>query len=155
MTVRNRHPAPPRALGVAGKPVRYVAVGQDPAASALFGLRDCAGLAAAAGQPDLALAVPGKTNLFGVLEEAFGEAVIRALDRDGRVQAPAFTLHLVTRRIALAAAMPVLACFTAAGQATALLASPRCAGLVYVPWSPADQAGFLAACPNAVLVEVP
>lgn len=135
--------------------MRYLAVTADPAASALFGLRDCAGLAAAAGQPDLAIAVPGKANLFGVLEDAFGKAVVKALDRDGRVQAPAVTLHLVTRRIALPAAMPVLACFTAADQAADLLASPRCTGLVYVPWSPDDQAAFLAAYPDAALVEAP
>lgn len=154
MTPRTHRPAP-RVPASAAKPVRYVAVAADPAASALIGLRDCVGLAAAAGKPDLALAVPGKTNLFGVLEDAFGEAVVKALDRDGRVQAPAVTLHLVTRRIALAAAMPVLACFTTTDQAAGLLASPRCTGLVYAPWSPEDQAAFLAAYPDAVLVDMP
>jgi len=62
----------------------------------------CGALLQRRGCTAMALAVPGKSNLDGVVRNVFGDDVIRVLDRDNRLDLKGITIQLLTTRWQLA-----------------------------------------------------
>ena len=61
----------------------------------------CGALLQEQGCSVMGLAVHAKSNLDGVAKTVFGANVIRALDRDNRLELKSITLHLLTEKIQL------------------------------------------------------
>ena len=97
----------------------------------------------------MALAVPQKTNLDGLISDLLSEKVVSVLERDNQLVLGTITLHLVTKRIPLRHAGPVLAAWTDIAQVKVLAGSFHTSGLIYLPWQEDELPAFRKLYPDA------
>ncbi len=102
--------------------------------------KKCGEIAQKKGYSKLGLAVPAKTNLYGMLSDLLGEDVINIFQRDNVLDLNGITIHLITRRVKPKNfSGPVLAVHTALDQTKEIAKAAYCKELIYVPWT--DEEG--------------
>lgn len=112
--------------------------------------RHCGALLQARGSSTMGLAVHTKDNLDGVIRSVFGERVIRALERDNRLDLKGITLHLLTEKIQIRKLEgPVLAAFMSPDKLAKIIACAGVTEIVFVPWAADEHAAYLAAHPSS------
>jgi len=102
----------------------------------------CGKLAVEGRYADITLAVPGKTNLDGMISEFIGEQATRSLQRDNKLDLHGLTLNLATQRIAVRHRGPVLAAFVSIKYIRVLAKSHYVTDLVYIPWQEDELPAF-------------
>lgn len=109
----------------------------------------CGQLAVSGRHVHITLAVPGKTNLDGMISDFIGEKATHLLKRDNKLDLHSLTLHLATQRILVCHRGPVLAAFAAIKYIKALAKSHHASDLVYVPWREDELPAFRKLFPDA------
>ncbi len=112
--------------------------------------RHCGALLLTRGCTTMALAVHTKNNLDGVISSVFGEAVVRALDRDNKLDIKGITIQLLTEKIQLRKLNgPVLAAFVDPAKLDTIIACSGVTDIVFVPWAAEEHAVYVAAYPSS------
>lgn len=98
----------------------------------------------------MGLAVPGKSNLDGVVRAVFGDDVIRVLDRDNRLDLKGITIQLLTERIQVRKlAGPVVAAYVSPTKLDKVVSCSGVTDIVFVPWTRDDLEAYLAMHPTS------
>lgn len=96
------------------------------------------------GTNEVALAVHGKTNLSGTIENALDELFVKQLKKDGFVNNGGVTVFLLTEKIQSDFQEGViLACHSSGKFLKKLISDCRATDIVYVPWHPDEVNRYL------------
>ena len=98
----------------------------------------------------IGLAVHNKGNLDGVVRTVFGDSVVKALDRDNKLERKGITIHLLTEKIQLRKLEgPVVAAFVDPHKLDKIVSSAGVTDIVFVPWAEEELPIYLAAHPTS------
>lgn len=97
------------------------------------------------GHAKMAIAVPTKGNLDGLISGVLGDQLVTQLQKKKVADLRGLQLYLITDRITPHGfSGPVLAAYTSPERAKYLSTWPSCKALVYVPWAEEEAADFEA-----------
>ncbi|MDF3831439.1 hypothetical protein P3W85_00455 [Cupriavidus basilensis] len=98
----------------------------------------------------MGLAVHSKSNLDGVFRTVFSEQVIKALDRDNRLDLKGVTIQLLTEKIQVRKLEgPVLAAFVAPEKLGKIIACHGVTDIVFVPWAVEELVAYVETHPGS------
>jgi hypothetical protein len=110
----------------------------------------CGALLQRRGCTAMALAVPGKSNLGGVVRNVFGDDVIRVLDRDNRLDLKGITIQLLTERIQVRKLEgPVVAAYISPAKLDKVVSCSGVTDIVFVPWTEDELQAYVAMHPTS------
>ena len=111
----------------------------------LKGLESAIKIAIDNGTNEVALAVHGKSNLSGTIQDALDEVFVKQLKKDGFINNRGIKIFLLTERIQSSFQNGViLACYSSGKFLNKLINDYRATDIVYVPWHPDEAARYLA-----------
>lgn len=110
----------------------------------LKGLESAIKIAIKNGTNEVALAVHGKSNLSGAIQDALDETFVKQLKKDGFINNKGIKIFLLTERIQSSFESGViLACHASGKYLNKLINDYRATDIVYVPWHPDEVAVYL------------
>ena len=110
----------------------------------LKGLEHAIKIAIDNGSNEVALAVHGKSNLSGTIQDALDETFVKQLKKDGVINYRGIKVFLLTEKIQSGFESGViLACHASGRYLVKLINDYRATDIVYVPWHPDELAAYL------------
>ncbi len=126
--------------------MNYHSAGPDENALRLA-FKKCGELAEKGGYSQVALAIPTKGNLDGLISKVIGEDATSLLQRNNKLDLKGLTVHLITERITPRNFRgPVLAAYTTLGHLKELMKSRCATDIVFVPWAEEELTTYLLFC---------
>ena len=129
----------------------------DPDGSVLnAAFQQCRALLQQRASSTMGLAVDSKNHLDGIVRKVFGDSMVRALERDNRLELKGITTLLLTEKIRIRKLKgPVLAVLVDAQKLERIVSCAGVTDVVYVPSAAAELAVYLAAYPSSVELPLP
>ncbi|RYV00649.1 hypothetical protein SOPP22_17745 [Shewanella sp. OPT22] len=93
---------------------------------------------------EVALAVHGKQNLSGIIEDILGVDFVKAMNKHGSVSTQGITIYLLTERITSKFSKGIiLACHPSGKFLSKLSNDYRATDIIYVPWAQEEYDKYL------------
>ena len=115
----------------------------------------CLNLLQAHGGGEMAVALPTKAKLAGVVSEVLGADAMRALDRDNTHMRKGLVMHLLTEKVRRRRMQgPVIAVFLDPMVLDRVVAAAGITAVIFVPEQANDLVAYLARYPESAVIGV-